>query len=87
MEELGTCSNFQLGDLIAMDGWDQSGQFFGVRLCMVIGFEPFISDIQLGDVVRLVWLDSGKVGRKYSQELRLISRAHKEKIGIEGAAN
>jgi len=79
--------NFQLGDLVAMDGWDQSGQFFGVRLGTVIGFGRFESDFEWGDVVELVWLDNGKAGRKYPHDLRLISRAHKEKIEIEGAAN
>lgn len=78
--------NFQLGDLVAMDGWDQSGQFFGVRLATVIEIESnTVSDGWA--IVRLVWLDNGKAGRKYPEELRLISRAHKEKIEIEGAAN
>jgi len=74
MVDLGTCSRVQLGDLVAhtLDGERR----LGIVLC-----RPRRA------VIKLFWLDNGKVGRKYQEELRLISRAHKEKIEIQGAAN
>ena len=77
--------NFQPGDLVSHK-YTVGAISADRRLATVIKIESnTVSDGWA--IVRLVWLDSGKAGRKYPEELRLISRAHKEKIEFEGAAN
>jgi len=84
-------SSFQPGDLVSHryavgEEADILEPVLRERLATVIKIEG--NTVSGGwAIVRLVWLDNGKAGRKYPEELRLISRAHKEKIEIEGAAN
>jgi hypothetical protein len=80
-------SNLQPGDLVSYRYTVGAGvDPLPPRLATVIKIDAnTVSDGWA--IVRLVWLDNGKVGRKYPEDLRLISRVHKEKIEIEGAAN
>jgi hypothetical protein len=83
--------NFQPGDLVSHrytvgEEADILEPVLRGRLATVIKIDAnMVSDGWV--IVRLVWLDNGRAGRKYPDELRLVSRAHKEKIEFEGTAN